>query len=67
MKSPEIGVAKVFDVYLSNTIFEDHNEVADLLRNAKTVADDRSECTALYEAVAKGKTSKKFGRNIVSF
>lgn len=37
--------------------FIDHNEVADQLRDANTVSDDRSECSALHEAVAKGKFS----------
>lgn len=34
--------------------FTGRNEVADLLRHAKTVPDKRKDCAALHESVVKG-------------
>lgn len=38
--------------------FTDHDEVADLLRDATQMPDKRTDCTALNEAVGKGKINK---------
>lgn len=46
--------------------FTDHKDVADLLRDAKTLLDNRSECTILHEAVAEGKIIKN-KRSFIKF